>query len=130
DVDLRVSLAWDADLTDVDLHLFEPSGEHAFYGHNKTAIGGIVSRDMTQGYGPEEYLVRKAMHGQYGVKVHYYGSHQQTLVGPATVTATVFTNWGRADEKRQTLTLRLGTPREMEEVGVVTIGAQSQAAAP
>ncbi|HEX4382535.1 MAG TPA: VIT domain-containing protein, partial [Myxococcales bacterium] len=47
DVDLRVSLAWDADLTDVDLHLFEPSGEHAFYGHNKTAIGGIVSRDMT-----------------------------------------------------------------------------------
>jgi Ca-activated chloride channel family protein len=130
DVDLRVSLAWDADMTDVDLHLFEPSGEHAFYGHNKTAIGGIVSRDITQGYGPEEYLVRKAMHGQYGVKVHYYGSHQQTLVGPATVTATVFTNWGRADEKRQTLTLRLGTPREMEEVGVVTIGGQSQAAAP
>ena len=130
DVDLRVSLAWDADLTDVDLHLFEPSGEHAFYAHNQTAIGGIVSRDMTQGYGPEEYLVRRAMHGRYGVKVHYYGSHQQTLVGPATVTATVFTNWGRPDEKRQTLTLRLGTPREMEEVGVVTIGGETHAAAP
>jgi Ca-activated chloride channel homolog len=127
DVDLRVSLAWDADMTDVDLHLFEPTGEHAFYAHNSTTIGGIVSRDITQGYGPEEYLLRRALPGQYGVKVHYFGSHQQTLVGPATITATIFTNWGRKDEKRQTLTLRLANPRDLEEVGVVTIGGREQA---
>jgi Ca-activated chloride channel family protein len=125
DVDLRVSLSWDADNTDVDLHLFEPTGEHAFFSHNRTTIGGLVSHDLTQGYGPEEYLVRRAVAGDYGVKVHYYGSRQQTLIGPATVTATVFTNWGRANEKRQTLTLRLDSPRDMEEVGVVTIGAGS-----
>ena len=122
DVDLRVSLSWDADLTDVDLHTFEPTGEHVFYGHNRSAIGGLVSHDLTQGYGPEEYLVKRALPGDYAVKVHYYGSRQQTLIGPATMVATVFTNWGRADEKKQILTLRLDTPREMEEVGVVTIG--------
>ena len=44
-----------------------------------------------------------------------------TLVGPATMVATVFTNWGRPDEKREILTLRLDSPRDMEEVGVVTI---------
>ena len=122
DVDLRVSLSWDADLTDVDLHTFEPTGEHVFYGHNRSAIGGLVSHDLTQGYGPEEYLVKRALPGDYAVKVHYYGSRQQTLIGPATMVATVFTNWGRPDEKRQILTLRLDTPRDMEEVGVVTIG--------
>jgi len=122
ELDLRVSLSWDADATDVDLHLFEPTGEHAFYSHPRTEIGGLVSRDITNGYGPEEYVVRRAVAGAYTVKAHYYGSGQQTLVGPATLTATVFTNWGRPDEKRQLLTLRLESPRELEQIGVVTIG--------
>ena len=60
DVDVRIILTWDADLTDIDLHVVEPSGETAFYGHNRTVIGGLVSRDFTQGYGPEEYAVRRA----------------------------------------------------------------------
>lgn len=122
DVDLRVSLSWDADLTDVDLHVFEPTNEHAFFSHNRTTIGGLVSHDLTQGYGPEEYLLRRALPGKYEVKVHYYGSRQQTLVGPATMIATVFTHWGRADEKKEILTLRLDSPKDLELVGVVTIG--------
>ncbi len=128
DVDLRVSLSWDADLTDVDLHVFEPTGEHAFFGHRLTAVGGLVSHDITQGYGPEEYVVRKAAAGRHAVKVHYYGSRQQTLVGPATITATVFTNWGRPNEKREVLTLRLDNPKDLEEVGVVTVGPDSRRA--
>ena len=47
DMDLRIVLTWDADLTDVDLHVFEPTGEHAFYGHNLTAMGGLVSLAKT-----------------------------------------------------------------------------------
>jgi Ca-activated chloride channel family protein len=121
DVDLRVSLSWDQDLTDVDLHLFEPTGEHASYSHRQTRIGGLVSQDVTQGYGPEEYAVRRAAPGAYAVKVHYYGSRQQTLIGPATMIATVYTNWGRPDEKREVLTLRLDGPREMAEVGVIRV---------
>lgn len=129
DLDLRVSLSWDADLTDVDLHVFEPTGEHAYFSHNRTTMGGLVSRDMTQGYGPEEYILRRSMAGNYAVKVHYYGSRQQGLVGPATMIATVFTNYGRPDEKRQILTLRLDGPRDLEEVGVVTVAGRKGAAA-
>jgi uncharacterized protein YfaP (DUF2135 family) len=120
-VDLRVSLAWDADLTDVDLHVLEPTREHAFYDHRLTTAGGLVSHDITQGYGPEEYLVHRAVPGPYDIRVHYYGSGQQTLVGPATMIATVYTNWGRRDEKREVLTLRLDSPKELEQVGVVTV---------
>lgn len=127
-LDLRVSLSWDADLTDVDLHLFEPTGEHASYDHQRTRMGGLVSRDVTRGYGPEEYLVRRALPGDYTVKVHYYGSGQQTVIGPATMIATVYTNWGRPDERREVLTLRLDAPRELERVGVVRIGAESDGA--
>lgn len=126
DVDVRIVLAWDADATDVDLHVLEPTGEEAFYSHNRTTIGGLVSRDITDGYGPEEYLVRKAFKGAYAVKAKYYGSRQQTVVGPATLTATVFTDWGRPQEKRQTLTLRLDQPRDIVEIGRVTFGGADE----
>jgi Flp pilus assembly protein TadD len=123
DLDVRISLSWDADNTDVDLHVTEPTDEHAFYGHRDTRMGGLVSNDVTTGYGPEEYVVRRALPGAYDIRVHYYGSRQQTLVGPATLVATVYTNRGRPDEKRQVLTLRLDNqPKELERIGVVRIG--------
>ena len=121
DLDVRISMSWDADLTDVDLHVFEPSGEHAYYGHNRTEIGGLVSRDFTRGYGPEEYVLKRAMPGNYIIKAHYYGSHQQTLCGPCTVTVTFFTNFGRDTEKKQTLTLRLDKPHNEVVIGEITI---------
>ena len=123
DVDVRIVMSWDADNTDIDLHVVEPSGEEAFYGHNTTTIGGHVSRDFTDGYGPEEYVVRRALPGVYKIRCKYYGSRQQTLVGPASVTATVITNFGREDERRQVLTLRLQEVKDMVDIGEVTIGA-------
>jgi hypothetical protein len=121
DLDLRISMSWDADLTDVDLHVFEPTGEHAYYAHNLTAAGGLVSKDFREGYGPEEYVLRKAVPGIYKIKAHYFGSHQQTICGPCTVTVTVFTNYGRTDESRQVLTLRLETSGDDHLVGEVEI---------
>lgn len=122
DTDIRIIMAWDADATDIDLHVAEPGGEEAYYGHNRTARGGLVSQDITDGYGPEEYLIRRAPQGSYAVKANYYGSGQQTVVGPATATATVYTDWGRPTEKRQTLALRLDKPRDMVTLGSIVFG--------
>ena len=121
DVDVRIVLSWDADLTDVDLHVEEPTGETAYYGHNRTEQGGLVSRDFTQGYGPEEYVLHRALPGTYTIRAHYYGSRQQTLLGPATVTATVITRYGRPGEQRQVLTLRLEGAKDLVEIGKVRI---------
>ncbi|HWO18218.1 MAG TPA: VIT domain-containing protein [Kofleriaceae bacterium] len=119
DLDLRISLSWDLDLTDVDLHVFEPLGEHAYYGHNRTDMGGLVSRDFREGYGPEEYVLRKAIPGTYQVKAHYYGSGQQTVAGACTVIAHVFLHYGRPDEQKQVMTLRLDRPSDQVIVGEV-----------
>ncbi len=121
DLDLRISMSWDADMTDVDLHVFEPSEEHAYYGHNLTIMGGLVSKDFTDGYGPEEYVLKKARPGKYRIKAHYFGSHQQGMLGPCTVTATVFTNYGRGNEAKQVLTLRLDESGDDIFVGEVEI---------
>ena len=122
DTDIRIVMSWDADATDMDLHVMEPGGEEAYYSHNRTARGGLVSQDITDGYGPEEYLIRKAPSGDYVIKTNYFGSRQQTVVSPATVTATVFTNWGRANEERRVLTVRLDKEKEEIEIGAITFG--------
>ena len=129
DCDMRVVMAWDADETDVDLHVTEPSGEEAYYGHRRTRSGGDVSKDITDGYGPEEYLLRKAPAGAYRIRAHYFASHQQAVFGPATVTATIFTDWGRPNQAFQTLSIRLDKAREMIDLGEVKIGAGGGASA-
>ena len=48
-VDLRVALSWDADATDVDLWVLEPSGEKAYYQYPRTRLGGRLSKDITDG---------------------------------------------------------------------------------
>ena len=54
-------------------------------------------------------------------QANYYGASQQTLTGPATVLATVFTNFGRADEDRQTLTVRVTDVKDVIDVGEVKL---------
>ena len=122
DVDVRIILSWDADNTDIDIHVLEPNGEEAYYQNWRTASGGFVSQDITTGYGPEEYLQLKGQTGVYKVLTHYYGSSQQKLTGPATATATVYTNWARPGEKRQILSLRLDKPKEKVTVGEIEFG--------
>jgi hypothetical protein len=129
DCDLRITLAWDADETDVDLHVTEPSGEEAYYGHRFTSSGGRVSEDITDGYGPELYEIRRAKEGIYTIRAHYFASHQQTVFGPATCTLTVYSNWGRPDQSQQVTSVRLEKAKEMVFVGTAAYGTEAIAEA-
>lgn len=117
--DLRVVLEWNYDNVDLDLHVIEPDGAVAYYANRFTRTGGMVSRDVTDGFGPEEYMVRKASKGEYAIETNYFASHAQRALGPVAATATVYTGWGRKDEKSRMLTLRLDKPAK----GKVRIGA-------
>jgi len=71
-LDLVVTMGWDTDWTDIDIHVYEPDGNHVYFG-NKC---GKLSRDFTQGYGPESYTIKQAAAGIYKVSASYFGSHQ------------------------------------------------------
>jgi len=121
-VDIRAVMTWDADLTDIDLWVTGPDGEKCYYGHNLTKTGGKMSNDFTAGYGPEVFLLKRALPGSYRVQANYYGSRQQTLVGPATLQLELITNFGRPNEKRETTTLRLEGEKDEIEVGTFLFG--------
>jgi len=96
DLALMVWLAWDTDKTDVDLHVKEPSGNEVYYG-NKRGCGSVLSRDFTQGYGPEVYILKDygsekaaAMVGHYEVYAKYFSSHQDSYL-TGTTSAVVWT---------------------------------------
>ena len=117
---IRIVLSWDADETDIDLHVLEPDGEEAYYSHRRTSTGGFVSEDVTTGYGPEEYLRKEGL-GTFKVLSNYFASHQTALTGATTVTATVYTDWGTAAEKIKILTLRLDKPKDKHLIGEIAV---------
>lgn len=122
ELDTRIAMSWDADLTDMDLHVLEPSGEEAYYGHNLTIIGGRVSRDFTQGYGPESYALRRAMPGVYRVETNYYGSSAVQLTGVVTLQLDLYTDWGRPTQHRESITMRLEERKDRVLVGEIELG--------
>ncbi len=121
DVDLRITLAWDSDMTDIDLWVIEPSGEKVTYSKTLSTVGGMFHQDFTGGYGPEEYLLHKAPLGNYTIKVHFYGNGSPELTGGTTLYVDVFTNYGRENQKRQTLSLRLENAQDDFLVGTIAI---------
>lgn len=60
-VDIRVVMNWNKDMTDIDLWVTDPNGEKCYYGHRSTAIGGRMSEDVTQGFGPEQFMLKKRL---------------------------------------------------------------------
>lgn len=119
DVDIRIVLGWDSDMTDIDLWVIEPSGEKVTYSDTLSGVGGLFYQDFTGGYGPEEYLIHRAPIGDYTVKVHFYGNNSPELSGATTLYVDVFTNYGRANQQKQTMSLRLEDADEEYLVGTI-----------
>lgn len=117
--DIRVVLNWNMNDTDIDLWVFDPTGdEKCFYGHTETRIGGRISKDFTRGYGPEQFMLKKAIKGKYQVKLNYYGDRQQKIAGPTTVMAEIFTNYGRPNQQSKTIAIQM----EKRANGEVMVG--------
>ncbi|MCP4902673.1 MAG: DUF2135 domain-containing protein, partial [bacterium] len=121
EADLRVVLTWDNDSADVDLWVIEPSGEKVYYGSPTSAAGGILSDDCMDGFGPESYTLRVAPSGTYRIVANYYSEDGPELVGPVTVQATVFTDFGRGTEKSEIRTIRLEDEKDEFEIAVINI---------
>ena len=106
-VDIRVVLNWNKNDTDIDLWLTDPMGEKGYYANSRTKIGGRISNDFTAGYGPEQFMIKKAPKGKYKIEVNYYGDRQINISGPTTVTAEVYTQYATGRQQRKVIVMPL-----------------------
>jgi len=106
-VDIRVVLNWNKSNTDIDLWVTDPAGEKCYYGYAETSSNGRISDDFTEGFGPEQFLLKKALKGTYKIEVDYYSDNQVTLAGPVTIMAEIYTHYGTPQQQRKVIVLQM-----------------------
>lgn len=99
EADILIIVSWNINNTDIDLHVIEPTGEECYYGNDETKIGGKLSIDVTDGYGPEMYVLKRARRGQYKIKLNFYRMNFSKTASKAKAYVEIYQNWGRKNEK-------------------------------
>ncbi|HWL89048.1 MAG TPA: hypothetical protein VNO21_24765, partial [Polyangiaceae bacterium] len=72
---IRFILNWETDANDVDFHILDAKGGHAYYGRRHLESGGDLYADVTTGYGPECFTIRAPRGGRaapYKLRAHYF----------------------------------------------------------
>lgn len=122
EADLRIVITWDDAFADIDLRVTDPAGELVWYKHPRSAAGGVLSDDYTDGLGPEVFTLVRAPAGLYRVEVDYFADDGPSVVGPVTVLTTITTDLGRPTERTVLRSTRLDVVEETMEVATVTLG--------
>ncbi len=54
---IRFVMSWETDSNDVDFHIHDGKGGHAYFSHKTLDSGGSLYADVTTGYGPECFTI-------------------------------------------------------------------------
>lgn len=100
-VNIRVVINWNKDNTDIDLWVTDPNNERCMYSHKSTEIGGRLSDDFTGGFGPEQFLLKKAIKGKYKIETNFFNERQASIAGPTAIMAEIFINYASGKQERK-----------------------------
>lgn len=113
--DVRVVIDWNHNDTDIDLHIIDPNREECYYAKPTTKQGGVLSKDRTEGFGPDCFHLKKAQKGFYYVKINYFGDRKQKLETPTFLIVTIYKNQGKKNTSKEVKVIRL-TREDKEEI--------------
>jgi hypothetical protein len=114
-VDIRVVINWNINDADIDLYVIDPDGEECCYDHGETKIGGRISAYNADGYGPEQFILKKAPKGKYRVLVNYLDGRRVTSAVPSTVMVEIYTKYAGKGEKRKIVCLQMSNAKQEED---------------
>lgn len=99
-------LTWEDPSADIDLHIMEVGGEEIFYSNRESNHGGLLYYDITDGFGPEIYVLGSGPAGEYKLSLVYYAGSAKNVKG----TLTVLRNAGSPQETREHREFVLSAP--------------------
>jgi len=120
-LDLFISMQWNKDATDVDLWVTEPTGQTINYTKKKGISGSYLPFDDTTGYGPEIYMNRFSLPGEYNIQAKLYNDRSTKLLGPNTLFLSIYSHYGTDQETVKHSTLRLKDKKEVVDVGSFSV---------
>jgi hypothetical protein len=132
--DLRFTMTWDTNATDIDLHVRVPgangiadaSDGDTIYFTNRSDSGGTLDVDDTNGFGPENTVFPLGVGpaGTYAFAAHYWSGGPT----PTTVTVSVFVDGFLRGSFTRVLTssdtgtpLALQNPQSVFNIGTITL---------
>lgn len=123
-IPLKVVLTSDTDGVYTDLHVYEPKGEHVYWGDTHSPSGGIFYLNQTEGsfdqpgYGPYLYVHPAPISGVYRVDANYWPGQavQHTL---ANLDVTI--DEGLSTEYRRRVQKPLARPGETSTLAYIVI---------
>ena len=117
--DVMVTITWNTDNSDIDLHVVEPTGEECSYKNRRTRIGGAITQDVTQGYGPEMYVLPRAPKGRFAIRAHYYAQDRNRASARTKVYATITEGWGTPGERVTEKVVVLGEGKQWHDLATL-----------
>jgi tetratricopeptide (TPR) repeat protein len=120
-INMMLSITWNTNNSDVDLHVKEPSGEECFYSYQNTKSGGCLTYDVTQGYGPEMYINPANLKGTYNASVHYFSDVANRASTRSQVYVVIYENWGKKNEKVTRKVVSLKDRNQTQEITKIQV---------
>ncbi len=112
--DLLISIEWNTEDTDIDLHVIEPHGEEVYYSHRRSSKGGRLSADITGGFGPEIYRINKAQAGTYRIGVDYFSNNSNRASLRTAALVHVYRNVGRKNQTVERKVILLESTKDIQ----------------
>ncbi|WP_346984212.1 DUF2135 domain-containing protein [Chryseobacterium sp. POE27] len=118
-VNIRVVINWNKDDTDIDLWVTDPNNERCYYSNKETEIGGRLSDDFTRGFGPEQFLLKKALKGKYKIQTNFFGERQVGIAGPTAIMAEIYINYATGRQERKIVVFQNQKEDDRNEDGIL-----------
>lgn len=107
DTDIRICIEWNTPRTDMDLHVTQPDGQEVYFGYRQSTNGGQLTADVTNGFGPEEFLLRVAAPGTYTIQTNSFAEDRANPNGPSTIAARIIRNFGRLNQSEELIDVEM-----------------------
>ena len=78
-----------------------------------------LTTDVTQGYGPEMYVMKQAKGGSYAIRAHYFAQQRNRASARTKVYAEVIESWGTPQERLTEKTVTLAEGLQIHDIMVV-----------
>lgn len=120
-MDLRVVISWDSDMTDVDLHIVQPNEEKVYYGNRISKAGGRMSYDYMRGLGPETFVMRYSLPGEYKIYGKISSADALFFNGQISVKIDIYLNYGRPNQVHKSTTVKISERRKEYELAKIKL---------
>jgi hypothetical protein len=114
---ISLVLTWEDPNSDVDLHITNPANEEVWYQDKSGNDGGLLYYDVTNGLGPEVYVLGDSPPGEYAIGLVYYRGERTDVAG----TLTVLENAGTPTETRRDIPFELHGADPENEVALTVL---------